>query len=488
MLTSTQITFYGGINEIGGNKFLVEDKGYRVFLDFGMQMGKSSMYFSDFLKPRIFNGMGDLFQFDLLPKLKGLYRKDYEKHMGFENSEQTNFDGILLTHAHVDHHAYIHYLRPDITIYCSEATKLILKAIQETGGGVNQEYVTVRDRFVIKETEEGPARDQTEPYSRNITTFKNKANFKIGSIEVEPIGVDHSLPGVTAFILHTSEGSVGYTADIRLHGRRPETSQEFAEQCKKSKIDVLLCEGTRITELSSESESSVELDVSNVIKDTNKLVVCTYPIRDLDRFYSFYNAATKLQRDLVIDVKQAYLLKLFQDSSLKGKYPGPDDKRIKIYIQKKNWGLIGRKNLPMRLIRQDYDEWEREFLSYDNTINYSDVRMQQNNLVFYCNDYQLDELIDIQPEQNSSYIRSSTEPFDEEMELDEQRVKRWITKFGLMWHYTHVSGHASGDQIKQIIETASAKKVIPIHTTNELYFKKWHDDVQQVQLGKSITI
>jgi mRNA degradation ribonuclease J1/J2 len=30
----TSLTFYGGVNEIGGNKILLEDKDTRVFLDF----------------------------------------------------------------------------------------------------------------------------------------------------------------------------------------------------------------------------------------------------------------------------------------------------------------------------------------------------------------------------------------------------------------------------------------------------------------------
>ena len=79
-LLSTRITFYGGIHEIGGNKFLIEDKGTKIFLDFGMQMGKANQYFAEFVNPRTCNGMGDLFEFGLLPKLKGLYRKDYAKH------------------------------------------------------------------------------------------------------------------------------------------------------------------------------------------------------------------------------------------------------------------------------------------------------------------------------------------------------------------------------------------------------------------------
>ena len=120
-------------HEIGGNKFLVEDRGTRIFLDFGMQMGKVNQYFAEFLQPRICNGMGDLFEFMMLPKLGGLYRRDYSKHMGFDGSEDTEFHGILLTHAHIDHGAYIHYLRPDIPLYCSEATKLIIQALQDTG-------------------------------------------------------------------------------------------------------------------------------------------------------------------------------------------------------------------------------------------------------------------------------------------------------------------------------------------------------------------
>jgi ribonuclease J len=60
LTSKSQITFYGGVHEIGGNKFLVEDKETKIFLDFGMQMGKVNQYFAEFLNPRICNGMGDL--------------------------------------------------------------------------------------------------------------------------------------------------------------------------------------------------------------------------------------------------------------------------------------------------------------------------------------------------------------------------------------------------------------------------------------------
>jgi ribonuclease J len=38
----TSLTFYGGVDEIGGNKVLVEDQNTRLFLDFGMSFGLAS--------------------------------------------------------------------------------------------------------------------------------------------------------------------------------------------------------------------------------------------------------------------------------------------------------------------------------------------------------------------------------------------------------------------------------------------------------------
>jgi mRNA degradation ribonuclease J1/J2 len=45
----TTLAFYGGINEIGGNKVLVKDGDTRIFFDFGMSFSmKKTVLFTTF--------------------------------------------------------------------------------------------------------------------------------------------------------------------------------------------------------------------------------------------------------------------------------------------------------------------------------------------------------------------------------------------------------------------------------------------------------
>ncbi len=496
----TSLTFYGGINEIGGNKILLDDKGTKVFLDFGMQMGKANQYFSEFMNPRKLSGFGDMFEFDLLPNIKGIYRRDYSKHMGYgDHNQETSIDGVLLTHAHVDHCAYIHYLRPEIPIYSSEASKLIMQGFQDMGG--DEEYITYKENFKIYENSRGgisraKSDANREELPRNIQTIDPTKELKIDSISVESIPIDHSLPGVYGFLIHTSEGDIGYTADIRFHGRKPDDSQKFVDRCGSENLDYLLCEGTRINKQGSISEFDVENKVTDAINKTENLVVCTYPTRDLDRLLSFYNSVKSTGRDLVIDTKQAYLLKLFQTSDeWKNFYPSPTDNNIKVFVSRKSWGLLDKdpEIWTDGMISSDYKNWEREFLDYPNYVDYRDVKANQKNFVFYCSDFQLQNLIDVKPMEKSSYIRSSTEPFNDEMELDQERIKKWLIHFGLIsndgaWNTVHVSGHGTGDQIKKVIDEANSKTVIPIHTEHEDHFDALHSNVKKVSLNEKVDL
>ena len=124
------LTFYGGVKEIGGNKILLEDKDTKIFLDFGMSFGRQSLFFEEFLKPRTANGIGDFLVMGLIPDIEGVYREDLLEHFG-RKPKNPIVDGVVLSHAHADHANYVSFLHKDIPIYCGETCHRILQAVEE---------------------------------------------------------------------------------------------------------------------------------------------------------------------------------------------------------------------------------------------------------------------------------------------------------------------------------------------------------------------
>ena len=169
-------------------------------------------------------------------------------------------------------------------------------------------------------------------------------------------------------------------------------------------------------------------------------------------------------------------------------YPRSTDPQIKIYMPRGSWGLIDKdlNYFSEKQLELDYLTWKREFLEYDNMVDFRDIAKHQKEFMFYCSDFNLQNLIDIKPNPGSSYIRSLTEPFDVEMELKEEQIKNWFERFGVIskerdWHQEHVSGHGDSEQLMRVIDGANAKKLIPIHTTHDEYHKRMHPNVHTVK-------
>ena len=56
-----KLSFYGGVNESGGNKIPLEDGDTRIFLDFGMSFNKQAAYWAEYMTPRKLNGTWTLY-------------------------------------------------------------------------------------------------------------------------------------------------------------------------------------------------------------------------------------------------------------------------------------------------------------------------------------------------------------------------------------------------------------------------------------------
>jgi ribonuclease J len=97
---TTTLTFYGGVNEIGGNKILLQDRDTRVFFDFGMSFAMKKQFYSPpFLSPRSEKSLQEL---GILPQITGVYKFD---------QSPPEVDAVFISHGHLDHSAYLSFIK-----------------------------------------------------------------------------------------------------------------------------------------------------------------------------------------------------------------------------------------------------------------------------------------------------------------------------------------------------------------------------------------
>jgi ribonuclease J len=430
----------GGVHEIGGNKVLVEDGDTRVFLDFGAGFSDGSEYFSAGIEPRRVNGAGNYFEFGLLPELDGLYSEGALQNTRLKHSSP-EIDAVPLSRYHSDHMGRIVFIDPEIPIYCAETTRLIHEASSESGGSALNGH--------------------------RIKTFRTGDRLRIGRIKVQPIHVDHSIPGAYGFVVHTSEGAIAYTGDFRFHGPMGRMTQDFIAEASNAKPIALITEGTRV----SDDDHKQELSEAEVVREAvvvlrhakKRFVFSSFRGNDIDRVMSFYRACEEMGRSLVVSMKVAMLLeKLRSDKHLKVPRVGKD---VSVYLRRKGKGTFDDREYYMR---------ERKFL--DVGIAADEVNQKQDKMFLHLDQWWFPELVDIKPTRGGSYIHATTEAFNEEGEKDEEVVRNWVNHYGLRHHQIHASGHASMAKVRYLVHSVKARAVVPIHTERPELFSSFGEE------------
>ena len=435
------IACYGGVGEIGGNKILVIDKNTKVFLDFGMNYEAVRQFYDPpFLQAR---KTEHLLGLGILPDIPGIYKME-------EGQEEHDIDGVLISHAHGDHYDYIRFLDNDIPIHCGESTKEIITARECSGTkGPTSEY------YIANLTKKNGYEE-----FKTFETFTTGKKPKVGDIAYTPVHVDHSVCGAYGFVLETSDGLIGYTGDLRMHGARPDLTRDLIDEMKRERLDLLLIEGTNINSSSISSEAMVKKKVKRIVERTRGLVLAGFAIVDYDRFRTFYEVAKETGRKFVISMKQAYILSKIQSYL---SIPEVSDPEIIVFEKDK----------------RSFGEFEKEVQAIKGveTIDAKGLSAIQDDVLMYASYYDFNELLTIRPKPGSVYILSQSEPFNEEMEIDFAKMHNWLEHHGLPLFKAHASGHATAHELKEIIEEVNPRKVVPIHTERPKLFEGFVKDL-----------
>lgn len=510
-----QLTIYGGINEIGGNKILLEESDRRLLLDFGFPYGRHKLYYEEYLKPRGGAGLLDPLTMGLLPHLKGIYRSDLELPevwRYFEDARTVDrLDGILLSHAHMDHSAHISFIHESVPVYSTALTAFIAKAIQDSGkpdfdqqvcyygevawdlpsgwkqkafisgGGEKRQRKFHIPAADLKKLSPDAARFWRSGFWEKSGGQKEIISSPLDShsncrFELRCFPVDHSIPGACAWGINTDSGWIIYTGDLRLHGKRQDLTRRFIEEAASLKPSALIIEGTNVTRESNVSEQSVYENALRAIQPAEKLVIADFSARDVDRLLTFLQIARQTGRRLAILPRDAYLLKTVRllDPDI------PDiaaDDALVIYQE--------------TTASKSPDIWMRNlFAEYSaRTVLADDVNRAQDKYILCFSFFDLNELPGIRPDPGGLYVYSTSEPHDEEQEIDLDRLHNWLERFRFNSYGLpakaggkyeipeaerglHASGHACGPDLLEIARSIEPRLLVPVHSQYPQFYQE----------------
>jgi ribonuclease J len=287
--------------------------------------------------------------------------------------------------------------------------------------------------------------------------------------------VDHSLFGAVGMAVESDAGWIGYTGDLRFHGQKGERTWAFAEALAQLKPTALLCEGTRLTGVNTTTEARVRETCRQAVRRAaGRLAVADFAPRNVERLLTFLEIAGETGRRLLVQPKDAYLLRAMHLAD-----PGvPDamaDARLGLYADPKVSQFDWEKR-----VRQRYA---------GRVVTPLDVRQEPGDYLLAFSLTDMADLLDIEyllkGKPGGVYVFSNSQAYDDEQMVDLVRLWNWtehlgLTLEGLQPHRDgrgtvvkvtptegyHASGHAAAAELEEFVRRVQPRRLIAIHTEN----------------------
>ncbi|MCR4658544.1 MAG: MBL fold metallo-hydrolase [Lachnospiraceae bacterium] len=381
-------------------------------------------------------------------------------------------DAVLFTHYHGDHIG----LLEDIPEKDVDGKSIRL------GMGRTARQVLLNIHKTLAEHPQASDEDKKR-HNRYISILTDKdrridiiddEKLRIGDFEITPIMVDHSAYDAYMFIIKVEGKIIVHTGDYRTHGRLGRGFfDKLKARLKGTTVDVLITEGTMMSRLGETviTEENLQKRAMDVLsKPENRYAFLVCSSTNVESLASFANAAMYLGRAFYVNYYVYEQVLLYRETA------GADNpvfrfwKTYKFESMKKYNPKLGmtqpefmRENGFLMLIGSSpaYDRRISEFKADDPLLIYS---------------------------MWGGYVKKGTDNYDEDLGRlyhgwpEERRVD------------LHTSGHATADDIRQMILTVKPEKaIVPIHTESPELFSKldigrYKDKVIAIEDSKIVNI
>ena len=410
-----KLIIHRGTHEIGGSCVEIKSAKSRIILDIGMPLVEKSGEKFNFNNYKYLNG-SELVKQGILPNVKGLYKWD---------KTGDTPDGILISHAHIDHYGFYNYLNDDVRYYLGEGTKRMI------------------DISAFFLDHEGKI---------NKFTFINSGKpFKVGSFTITPYLMDHSAFDAYAFLIEADGKKILYSGDFREHGRKFKAFQWFLTNVPKD-IDALLMEGSTLgrEEGKLETEQDVEDSIVKTIDSEPHIIMGVASSQNIDRLVTFYKAALRTKRLFAIDVYTANILENIKDIA-KVPYPSKEYKNLRVFFPKFTCDKLARKH------RTDLMNRFSKF-----KITKEEISQNAGNIVMMVRPSMIFDLSRIKNIGGSIVIYSMWEGYLKEKSI--HKFLQLVKEKSMQLVIRHTSGHAAISTLKKVVSKIKPKVIIPIHT------------------------
>ena len=246
-------------------------------------------------------------------------------------------------------------------------------------------------------------------------------------------------------------------------------------------------------------EKDVEKSITDLIKKTKGIVFVDFSWKDTTRYETILSVVKKTNRIFIINSRLAYILKKLNNY--------PDKEYVRIFLKRKGSCLYSPSDYmntkhELGFLKNKDDKYD--MTHYENGITADEIIKNQKKYVMMLSYFDLNQLFDLANNNgqipDSYFIKASCAPFSDEMELDEERFIHWLDTFKIKYELdetkppegciksecekikkrikrSHVSGHVSNVELRQLIETINPKYIIPIHT---IYPEMFHPLVDNI--------